>query len=153
MPMRRTSMLVSGAVLSVSLGGCVSTAQRPAYTYYQVSCETPGAVTAKLLPPVVRPEAEIGPNPSPESPAQTTGSEAAETCVIPVARSSSNYSRGYYPGGLYGQTLYGAGGFGLFGLGGHGVGHGRPSHGVSGHGPGGHGGGPPSVGGHHGGRH
>lgn len=153
MPLRRTSILVWSAILSVSLGGCVSTAQRPTFTYYQVSCKTPGAVAAKLLPPVVRPEAGIGPNPSPESPAQTTGPEGAETCVIPVARSSSSYSRGYYPGSLYGRTLYGAGGFGLLGFGGHGVRHGTPSHGISGHGPAGHGGGHPSGGAHHGGRH
>lgn len=153
MLMRRTSRLVSSAILSVLLGGCVSTAQRPTFTYYQVSCGTPGAVAAKLLPPAVGTEAAKVPDPSPDSQAQAAGPEGAEICVIPVAMSNSGYSRGYYPGGFYGRSLYGVGGFGLFGLGGHGLRHGRPSHGVSGHGPAGHGGGHASGGAHHGGGH
>lgn len=153
MPLWRTSIAVSGAILSMSLGGCVNSARRPAFTYYQVSCETPGAVAAKLLPPVIQPENEIGSHRSLKSQTPAIGPEKAETCVIPVARSSSGYSLGYYPRGSYGQSFYGAGGYGLFGLGGYGVRHGRASHGFSGHGPARHGGGHPAGGAHHGGRH
>jgi hypothetical protein len=128
----------------VLLGGCASSANRPAtYSYFAVPCSTPGAVRAVPISPVgpgpvvadpataAPPPPVIGDRINPDAAAPLAGQ-----CVVAVA---DGYGRGYgRPGyGYGGSPYYRSPYYGSFGLGigfggghfgGHGGGH-RGGHG------------------------
>jgi len=162
MPNIRKPIMVplAGAVL---LGGCATYAPRPSsYSYFAVSCDTPGAIRAV---PIARPDELPGatstapPAPAtpqtavPSAPGSAVQADRSE-CLIAVAnRGRGSRGAGYYGGGYpyrygspygyYGSPFYGSLGIGI-GIGG---GHHRDGHLGGGHFGGGHGGG------HGGGRH
>ena len=135
------------AASTVLVGGCATLPGTERFAYYQVPCETPGAIVARPLSPEESPAAgtPAPPSPTPQQ-AATVGTSAQNTCVVPVSLAGSGYGRRFYPGGggYYGGRGYGSFGIGL-GIGSHG-GRGYGSHGISRH----HGSGHPR--GHGGGR-
>ncbi len=167
MPNIRKPIMVplAGAVL---LGGCATYAPRPSsYSYFAVSCDTPGAIRAV---PIARPDELPGatstapPAPAtpqtavPSAPGSAVQADRSE-CLIAVAnRGRGSRGAGYYGGGYpyrygspygyYGSPFYGSLGIGI-GIGG---GHHRGGHLGGGHFGGGHFGGG-HGGGHGGGRH
>lgn len=163
MPNIRNSIVIVPLVGAVLLGGCATSVQRrPAYSYFAVPCDTPGAIRAV---PISSPDGSFGAtSAAPQAPVRpqaavsaAPGSAAqagASECLIAVAdrglgwRGAGYYGGGYpyrysSPYGYYGSPFYGSLGIGI-GLGG---GHSRGRHFGGGYLGGMHGGG--HGGGHH----
>lgn len=143
------------AASTVLVGGCVTAPGAQRLAYYQVPCETPGAIVARPLSPEDARMAGLPAAPSTTPPqVAPPPPPGLATCIVPVTVAGAGYGRGYYPGsgGYYGGRGYypggggffGGRGFGSFGIGlgiGSHRGGGYRSHAVPRHNGGGHGGG------------
>lgn len=122
-----TMRIVGLGMATVLLGGCATTAYQPRYSYYQVPCNTPGAVIAT---PVAGPGGvAVAPAyPAPGAAVVLPGTPSVASCIVAVSDQSYGYRSSYYDGyGGYGRPYYGSFGMGFgfssYGHGHHSVGH------------------------------
>lgn len=124
----RILSLIALGTLSVLLAGCATTAYQPRYSYYQVPCNTPGAVIAvPVVGPggvAVTPAPDVAVIAAPGVAVAAPGAPAVATCIVAVSDRDYGYRSSYYDGygryrGYYGSPFYGSFGFGFSSFGGH----------------------------------